>query len=301
MTKSLQFAVMGAGAVGSYYGGMLARAGHDVTLVARPQHAQAIERDGLRMETRTFDEQVRLKAVADAGGVSGADVVLFCVKATDTESAGAQIRPHLGAGTLVLCLQNGVDNADRLRSVLPPSQVSAAVVYVGAEMAGPGHVKHHGRGELLIEPSGSSDTLAQALVAAGVPTQVSDNVRGALWLKLILNCAYNAVSAIAQKPYGQAVQGAGVKEVMRDVVDECLAVAKSEGVQVAGDVPASIRMIVESMPGQYSSTAQDLARGRRSEIDHLNGFIVRRGEALGIPTPANRVLWAMVKLLEKQG
>ncbi len=296
--KRIKVAVMGAGAVGCYYGGMLARAGHQVVLIARPQHVEAIARDGLRMETKTFDEHVRLAASSEPSAVQGANVVLFCVKSTDTESAGALIRPHLPADALVLCLQNGVDNADRLRTVLPQHAVAAAVVYVATEMAGPGHVKHHGRGELVIEPANASEAVAQALIAAGVPTEISGNVRGALWAKLILNCAYNAVSAIAQLPYGKTVQGEGVKDVMRDVVAECLAVAKAEGVQVPGDVDAAIRKIAESMPGQFSSTAQDLARGKRSEIDYLNGLIVRRGEALGIATPANRVLWALVKLLE---
>jgi 2-dehydropantoate 2-reductase len=174
------------------------------------------------------------------------------------------------------------------------------VVYVGTEMAGPGHLKHHGRGELLIEPSPRSTGLAHALVQAGVPTQVHDNVRGALWVKLILNCAYNAVSAIAQRPYGENVRGEGILDVMRDVVDECKAVAKAEGVTLAGDVDQAIRAIMETMPGQYSSTAQDIARGKPTEIDYLNGLIVRRGEALGVHTPANRVLWALVKLVESK-
>ncbi|UUZ70582.1 2-dehydropantoate 2-reductase [Polaromonas sp. P1(28)-13] len=296
----MKVAVMGAGAVGCYYGGMLARAGHEVVLITRPQHVEAIERDGLRMETKTFDEHVRLAASTDPSSVQSAQLVLFCVKSTDTESAGAQIRPHLAPDALVLCLQNGVDNADRLRSVLPQHAVAAAVVYVATEMAGPGHVRHHGRGELVIEPSSASEAVAQALIGAGVPTEISGNVRGALWAKLILNCAYNAVSAITQLPYGKTVQGEGVKDVMRDVVAECLAVAQADGVQVPGDVDAAIRKIAETMPSQFSSTAQDLARGKRSEIDYLNGLIVRRGEALGIATPANRVLWALVKLMEKR-
>ncbi|HMA06537.1 MAG TPA: 2-dehydropantoate 2-reductase, partial [Ramlibacter sp.] len=275
----MKVAVMGAGAVGCYFGGMLARAGHGVTLIARPQHVEAIERDGLRMETKSFDEHVRLAASTEPSAVRGADLVLFCVKSTDTEAAGGQLRPYLAPHALVLTLQNGVDNADRLRTVLPPRQIAAAVVYVATEMAAPGHVRHHGRGELVIEPSGFSQAAAQALAAAGVPTEVSDNVRGALWTKLIINCAYNAVSAIAQLPYGQAVQGDGVTDVMRDVVDECLAVAHAEGVQIPGDTHAIVRKLVESMPGQYSSTAQDLARGKRTEIDHLNGLVVRRGEA----------------------
>jgi 2-dehydropantoate 2-reductase len=299
-TPCLKVAVMGAGAVGCYFGGMLARAGHDVTFIARPQHVEAITRDGLRMETKTFDEHVRLKAVTGPEGARDADLVLFCVKSMDTESAGRQLRPMLRPDTLVLCLQNGVDNADRLRGVLPEHAVAAAVVYVATEMAGPGHLKHHGRGELVIEPSAASERVAQALRAAGVPTDISDNVRGALWLKLIINCAYNAISAIAQKPYGENVKGEGIWDVMRDVVDECLAVARADGVQVPADAHAVTRKLVESMPSQYSSTAQDLARGKPTEIDFLNGYVVRRGEAHGIATPANRVLWALVKLVEKK-
>jgi 2-dehydropantoate 2-reductase len=294
----LKVTVMGAGAVGCYFGGMLARAGHDVTLVARPQHVEAIHRDGLRMETKTFDEQVRLRAVPEPAEAGDADLVLFCVKSMDTEAAGRQIKPFLRPDTLVLCLQNGVDNANRLRGVLPEHEVAAVVVYVATEMAGPGHLKHHGRGELEVEPSPASERVARALAAAGVPTLVSPNVRGALWFKLVMNCAYNAISAIAQQPYGENVKGQGIWDVMRDVVDECMAVARADGVQLPGDAHAAVRKLVETMPTQYSSTAQDLARGKPTEIDFLNGFVVRRGQALGVATPVNRTLWALVKLLE---
>jgi len=294
----LKVAVLGAGAVGCSYGGMLARAGHAVTLIGRPQHVQVFATQGLRMQTLTFDETVPVTASTDAAAVAGADVVLFAVKSTDTETAGEQMRPHLAPGALVLCLQNGVDNAERLRGVLPGVDVAAAVVYVATEMAGPGHLRHHGRGELVIEPSPRSADLARALVEAGVPTEISDNVRGALWAKLILNCAYNALSAVGRIAYGELVQRPGVRDVMRDVVAECRAVAAADGVTLPGDVDTAVRHIAETMPSQYSSTAQDLMRGKPSEIDFLNGFVVRRGEALGVPTPANRVLWALVKLVE---
>ena len=300
MIPRLKVAVMGAGAVGCYYGGMLARAGHDVTLVARPLHVEAIRQNGLRLQATSFDEQVPLSASSEASAVKDADVVLFSVKSTDTEAAGAAIGSHLLPKALVLCLQNGVDNADRLRAVLPRHEVAAAVVYVASEMAGPGHVRHHGRGELVIEPSSASHALARALIAAGVPTEISSDVRSALWSKLILNCAYNAVSAITQLPYGRTVAGEGVRDVMRDVVAECLDVARAEGVQVPASVAVAVDKLADSMPAQCSSTAQDLARGKRTEIDYLNGLIVRRGEALGIATPANRVLWALVKLMESQ-
>jgi 2-dehydropantoate 2-reductase len=295
----MKVAVVGAGAVGCYYGGMLARAGHDVTLIGRPRHVEAIERQGLRLETQTFDERIRVSASSEGGAVQSAQIVLLCVKSTDTDSAAAAIKPHLAPDALVLSLQNGVENADRLRAILA-QDVLAAVVYIGTEMAGPGHVRHHGRGELIIERSRASDEVAQALIAAGVPTDISDNVRGALWAKLILNCAYNALSAITQLPYGRLVKGAGITAVMRDVVDECLAVAKADDVTIPGDIDAAVRKIAETVPAQYSSTAQDLARGKPSEIDHLNGLIVRRGEALGVATPVNRLLYALVKLLESK-
>lgn len=290
---------MGAGAVGCYYGGMLARAGHDVVLIGRPAHVEAIRRQGLRIESpsRGMDVHIPLRASTGPEAVAGADWVLLCVKATDTELAAAQMRPHLAPGARVVTLQNGVDNADRLRRVLA-QEVHASVVYVGTGMAGPGHVLHHGRGELVLEPGGSAEALQALCVQAGLPVELSGNIRGALWAKLIVNCVYNALSAITQQPYGEVVEGEGISQVMQDVTTECVAVAQAEGVQLPGDLAQLLRNIVLTVPTQHSSTAQDLARGKPSEIDHLNGFVVRRGEVLGVPTPANRVLHAVVKLLE---
>ncbi|HVL36379.1 MAG TPA: 2-dehydropantoate 2-reductase [Burkholderiales bacterium] len=295
-----KIAVMGAGAVGCYYGGMLARAGCEVTLVGRAQHVEAVRREGLRLQTAAFDERVPARAGTGADGVRGAELVLFAVKSPDTEAAGRALAPFLERGAALLTLQNGVDNAERLAATLAREVVPAAV-YVAVEMAGAGHVRHHGRGELLIGRSGASEAIAAAFRAAGVPVDVSDNVTGALWAKLVVNCAYNALSAITRLPYGRLVQGAGVPAVMREVVDECLAVARAAGVQVPGDPHGVVQGLAQTMPGQLSSTAQDLARGKKSEIDHLNGYVVRRGEALGVRTPVNRTLLALVKLLEPGG
>jgi len=296
----MKIAVMGAGAVGCYYGGMLARAGHAVSLVGRPHHVEAIRREGLWLDTQQFSEHIALAADTEAEAVRGASLVLFCVKSTDTEQAALEMRPHLAPDAFVVSLQNGIGNAQRLRSVLS-QEVAAAVVYVATEMAGAGHVKHHGRGELVIERSASSDAVAALFEQAGVPTQVSDNVDSALWAKLILNCAYNALSAITQMPYGRLVQGEGVEAVMRDVVQECLAVARASEIVFSGDIWQAVQGIARTMPTQFSSTAQDVARGKRSEIDQLNGEIVRRGTALGIPTPVNRTLHALVRLIESRG
>ena len=293
----MKTAVMGAGAVGCYYGGMLARAGHEVVLIGRPQHVEAMRRDGLLLDTKAFQTHVPVQADTAVSAMQGAKLVLCCVKSTDTESAAADMAPYLEPDAVVLSLQNGVDNAERLQAALG-REVIPTVVYVATEMAGPGHVKHHGRGELVIGPSAASAELAAMFAAAGVPVQISDNVTGALWAKLIINCAYNALSAITQLPYGRLVQGLGVEHVMRDVVQECLAVARAAGIAVSGDMWEAVQRIAQTMPGQLSSTAQDLARRKPSEIDHLNGYVVRKGEALGIATPVNRVLYATVKLLE---
>jgi 2-dehydropantoate 2-reductase len=293
----MKVAVMGAGAVGCYYGGMLARAGNEVVLIGRPAHVQAFREAGLRLQTQSFDERVRVQASTEASAARGAGLVLFCVKSTDTESAGAAMAAHLDKDAVILTLQNGVDNAERLAAGVAQTVVPA-VVYVATEMAGPGHVLHHGRGELLIGPSRASEELVALFATAGVPVQISPNVAGALWAKLIVNCAYNALSAITQLPYGRLVQGEGIAATMQDVVTECLAVARAAGVEVPGDMRDAVPQIARTMAGQFSSTAQDLARGKRSEIDYLNGYVVRKGEALGVPTPVNRVLHALVRLLE---
>lgn len=292
---------MGAGAVGCYYGALLSRAGHPVTLIGREAHVAAVQQRGLRLQTAVLDVQVPMQASTEASAVQGANVVLFCVKSSDSEDAARQIRPLLAPGALVLTLQNGADNDERVRAVLDASTpVAAAVVYVATAMAGPGHVQHHGRGELVIAPSPRSEAVAVQFAAAGIPTQISDNVRGALWAKLVLNCAYNALSALSQQPYGPLVQVPGVTDVIADTVAECLAVAQADGVTIPGDIQAAVRGIAATMPGQYSSTAQDLARGKPSEIDHLNGYVVRRGAALGVPTPLNRALQVLVKLAEQK-
>ena len=293
----MKIAVFGAGAVGCYYGGMLARAGHQVVLVGRPLHMDAVRRGGLLLDTQSFQARLPMTASCEAAAIAGARLVLCCVKAIDSERAAAEMAPYLANDALLLSLQNGVDNALRLQLLLG-REVAPAVVYVAAQMAGPGHVKHHGGGELVIGPSPAGDELAALFAEAGVALRISDNVVGELWAKLIVNCAYNALSAITQLPYARLVEGEGVSGVLRDLVDECLAVAKGAGVSVPGDPWAAVERIARTMPEQRSSTAQDLARGRRSEIDHLNGYVLRQGQALGIATPANRVLYTLVRLLE---
>jgi 2-dehydropantoate 2-reductase len=304
MVLSMKVGVMGTGAVGSYYGAMLARAGVPVVFIGRPAQVQTLQGEGLRLEAQRFDERIRVQASTDAAALAECELVLCCVKSGDTEAAGTQMAPYLAPQAVVLSLQNGVDNAARLAARLNPSNlVAPAVVYVASEMVAPDHVRHHGRGELVLarwvahgrqpEPAAVQTLFAEA----GVPVELVQDVDAALWSKLVLNCAYNALSAISRLPYGQLVQGEGVPTLMRELVAECVAVAEASGVTLADPWPA-VQRIAQTMPGQFSSTAQDLMRGKPSEIDHLNGFVARRGQALGVPVPVNRALHVLVKLLE---
>ena len=246
----MTIAIMGAGGVGSDNRAMLARARHGVTLIARPPHVQAIARHGLVFEARGTTETLPVTATTEPSGVAGAEVVLFCVKSGDTQEAGRAIAPHLAANATILSLQNGVDNAQRLQEVLGRPVIPAAV-YVAVEMPGPGHVRHHGRGELVIGPGATSAAIATSFGQAGIPTEVSENVIGALWTKLVVNCAYNALSAIPQLPYGRMIAVEGVRDSMADIVAECRAVA-----QAAGQVP-SVAGIYTCTDGQGRKLTSD--------------------------------------------
>ena len=304
-------AVVGAGAVGGFFGAMLARAGHAVVFIGRLPHVQAIEQHGLRLDMAGRVESIPAAASIDLSAVQGADLVLFSVKSTDTAQVAEAIAPHLKDDAIVLSLQNGVENAERIARHVRQTVVPA-VVYVATATPEPGLVKHHGRGDLVIGPlvaaaaqdagvAVSLDGIRQAFAAAGVPVTISANVVGELWSKLMVNCAYNAISGLAQAPYGELAALSSIRGLQHAVVAEVCAVASAVGV----DLPlreslTAMERIADAMPAQLSSTAQDMVRRKPSEIDHLNGFVVRRGREVGVPTPANLALYALIKLVESR-
>jgi 2-dehydropantoate 2-reductase len=266
----------------------------------------AVARGGLRFKSIGFTARIPVSATTDPTSVAGAGLVLFSVKSPDTEAAARAIKPHLAPGAVVLSLQNGVDNVERLRAHIS-NVVVPAVVYVAAEIPAPGVVRHNGRGDLVIGEVGlrrAGDALianlAAYLAGANIPTRISDNVEGELWWKLILNCAYNPVSALGRSRYGPMMAMPEVRQVMGEAVREIVALAKAKGVRIAMPDPVeAVLRFGESMPQAISSTAQDLQRGRTTEIDYLNGYVVRECDACGLPAPVNRTLHALVKLLEQ--
>jgi 2-dehydropantoate 2-reductase len=296
-------AVMGAGAVGCYFGGMLARAGIDVTLIARGAHLEALQRDGLFMDSIRFQERVAIKASGDPSAVRGAQLVLFCVKSLDTESAANSIAAHLNPGAVVLTLQNGVDNAQKIRALTGISALPT-VVYAAVALSGPGRLRHAGRGDLVLgkAPMEPAATIAATFERAGIPCRLSDNVDGELWQKLVLNCASNAVTGLCRAGYALAVRNPYTRQMMMQVIEETVKVANASGVRMPVDTPqltSQLLSLFESYGTEaVSSTAQDLLRGRKTEIDALNGYVARRGAELGIPAPVNQTLHALVKLVE---
>ncbi len=299
-------AVVGAGAVGCYFGAMLARSGVRVQLVGRAPHVEAIARDGLLLDGLRVHERIPIAATTSlAEGMRDAGVVLFCVKTVSTESAAREMQPFLAPDTTILSLQNGVDNPDRIHSAIQAYAVPA-VVYVAAEMTAPGRVTHSGRGDLIIghragwpcQPD--LEPLAAMFEQAEVPCRISDEIAAELWTKMVMNCAYNALSALTRAQYGRMVQFDPVRDLGLRAIAETLAVARAEGVSLSEPVVVEAAVsLTEKMTRATSSMAQDIARGRPTEIDSLNGYVVRRGHALGILTPVNEILVAMVKLLEE--
>jgi 2-dehydropantoate 2-reductase len=315
----VRVAVLGAGAVGSYFGGMLARSGLQVTLIGRAAHVEAIRANKLFLDTVSFQERVAVNASTEISAARDADVILFCVKTTDTEDAARSLRPHLAPSAVVVSLQNGVDNIPRIRAASGIDAL-AAVVYIAAAMPEPGRVKHSGGGSLAVGEfpdrdrsskssapplAGGADRaerIAALFTAANVPCRVSADIEADLWSKFVMNCAGNAVTGITQISYAHLAHSGVTRDVFSQVIAETVAAGRASGVKLpeVDFVSQGLQFLQGVGSDATSSTAQDLARGKRTEIDSLNGYVVRRGKELGIATPANLVLFALVKLLEEK-
>jgi 2-dehydropantoate 2-reductase len=301
-----RIAVVGAGAVGGYFGGMFARAGAPIVLIGRRHFADAVNSTGLVLDKSEGQERIRVSATTEMSAIRDCSLILFSVKANDTDETAKQIAPFLQPDATVVCLQNGVDNADRVRAATNVVTVPA-VVYVAVSVPEFGRVKHLARGDLIIGPLSERTTeVANVFNRAAISCRISENIEGELWVKLLCNCALNAISALGHARYGQIVQNRDAKQLMQDVVDEVLAVARAAGVVLPGvdgreSGMAAAMEIATQMADAFSSTAQDLNRGRPTEIDALNGYIVRQGAALAVPVPINGALFTLVKLAEQKG
>jgi 2-dehydropantoate 2-reductase len=298
-----KIAVVGAGAVGGYFGGMLARAGAPVVFIGRPAFVDAVKRDRLLLDTTQFKEKVKVEASTELSAARDAEIVLFCVKTTDTASTARGLAPLLTNNALVVSMQNGVDNAEQIHAASGLHSLAAAV-YVAASVPSPGVVKHVGRGDLVLGPKNvATERVAAVFERAGVPCKISDHLATELWTKLVWNCGLNAISALGKATYGDIIANEDAQQLVEGAVFEVIFVAKAAGVHLPlFDDPKAAMVgaykVAESMAATRSSTAQDMMRGKKTEIDSLNGFIVRKGRELHVPTPINHALFTLVKLAE---
>jgi 2-dehydropantoate 2-reductase len=294
--------IMGAGGVGGYFGARLARAGEAVTVVARGAHLDALRRDGLRVRSTIEGEyQVAVEAVEDVRGLAPADVILFCVKSFDTETAAAALRPAVAPGTAVISFQNGVDNLDKLEAVLGPGHVVGGAAYVFAAIEAPGVIAHRfaGRlafGELDGRPSPRTAAFKAALDGAGIPADLSPDIRRVLWEKYLFICAQAGMTALTRCPSGVLREVPETWLMYRRLLEELAAVARASGVDVGPEaVEALVKAATALGPATYSSLYTDLTQGRRLELDALHGHAVRLGERLGVPTPMTFAVYAALK------
>ena len=297
--------VLGAGAVGGYFGARLAEGGHDVTLVARGANLEALRRDGLVLELPEGTRRLPgIRAVAEPALAPPPELVLVCVKSYDTPEAGRALRPVVGRDTIVLSLQNGVENETILADVLGLPPLLVGLTFIGVELVAPGTVHYTGRGEIVFgEPDGSESPrarrLAEVLAGARVPFQLRRDILVVAWEKLAWNAGFNAVTTLTGRTVGEVLAQPASRDLVAAAMIETDAVATALGIAVRRDRLA--RVLAESaaeMPRFATSMLQDLRRGRRLEHDALNGAVVRAAGRAGVAAPLNRMLLGLLARLD---
>ena len=299
----MRMAVMAAGAVGGYFGARMAAAGHDVAFIARGAHRDAIRRDGLKIESALGDLHLKDVNVADdPKQVGPVDVALFAVKLWDTESAAAQARPLVGARTRVITLQNGVDSVERLAPILGDEATIGGATYVVTNIARPGVIRHTGTvarircGRL----DGRSDDVLAACVnemkSAGIDITLADHMLVDIWKKFVMLSGTSGITASTRQPLGVIRDDEDMRAFFFKLMDETMAVGRAAGVALPADYAAELERAVTGFPpNMKASMANDLDAGNRLELDWLAGKVVALGRKLGVATPAQEAVYAILK------
>jgi 2-dehydropantoate 2-reductase len=302
----VRFCVIGAGSMGCLYGGLLARAGFDVTLLdVWAEHIEAIRRDGLRLDGITGDLRIALRATTRADEAPPADVALILTDANTTPAAGVSAQRILGAGGFAVTLQNGIGNVEALAETLGRDRVAAGLSYHSAAVRGPGAVSHtHAGPTWLGELSGPVtpriEGLATALRAAGFTPTIVTDIEGLIWSKFVHNSAINAICAVTGLRVGEISSHPGADELQTRVIEEALAVVRAQGIVLPDpDLMGSIKAFCR-VKFNKPSMLQHVEQGKRTEIDALNGAIVRLGRRLGVPTPYNESLVWLTRAVEQR-
>ena len=298
----MRIVVMGTGGVGGYFGARLARAGHEVTVVARGAHLDAIRRGGLVVRSSVEGEYTApVTAVEKVDGLPAADAVLLCVKSFDTETAVEHVRGVVGAHTAVLSLQNGVDNEEKIDAALGAGRALGGVAYVFATIEAPGVIAHTFAGTVALgemdgRPSARAERLRDAFDTAGVPVRLADDIRRVLWEKYLLIAAQAGMTGLTRSPIGVIRDTRETWRMYRMIVGELAALGRASGVALPADAVETTLAGAEKLaPHLYSSLHFDLVNGKRLELEALHGHAVRLGERLGVPTPMVFAVYAGLK------
>jgi 2-dehydropantoate 2-reductase len=299
----MRMAVMAAGAVGGYFGGRMAAAGHDVTFIARGAHGDAIRRDGLRIESALGDLHLKdLNVTDDPRQVGPVDLVLFAVKLWDTETAGEQTRPLVGSNTRVITLQNGVDSVERLAPILGDDVTIGGATYVVTTIAKPGVVRHTGAraevrcGRLDRRPDAVLAGYVQQMKAANIDITLADHMLLDIWKKFVLLSGTSGITASTRQPLGVTRDDEDMRAFFYQLMHETIGVGRAAGVEFPPGFAAELdRWVASFPPTMKASMANDLDAGRRLELDWLAGKVVALGRKYGIATPGHEAVYAILK------
>lgn len=298
----MKVAIYGAGGVGGYFGGRLARAGVDVHLIARGDHLEALRRDGLKVRSVFGDFEARLPATDDPTTIDDCDYVLFCVKSNDTVAAAASLPPLIGADTAVISLQNGVDNEEILAGAIGARHVMGGVAYIFATIAGPGVIEHTGGpariafGELDGRRSARAEAFLEACQRAEIDAELSADIRQALWYKFSFICGLAGMTATTRLPIGELLNVAASRKMLGELFEEVRALAAAEGVELPTDLTDRHLRFADGLePDSYSSLHYDLVHGKPMELEALHGSVVRRATARAVPVPMNRAIHGLLE------
>ncbi len=298
----MKILVMGSGGVGGYFGAKLACVGEAVTFVARGAHLNVIRAHGLRVKSSAEGEfVVTAPATDDPGETGAADLILFCVKSFDTEAAAGALGSAVGPETVILSLQNGVNNEEKIGAIVGPGHVLGGVAYVFAAIESPGVIFHSLGGRVVFgELDGSESSRAQrihaAFARAGIPVELSRQIQRVLWEKYLFIVALGGMTAVTRCPVGVIRSVPETRTMYRLILEELAALAKAVGVGLAPAAVDAVVMATDHLaPTAYSSLHSDLTRGKRLELEALHGHAVRLGERLGVSMPMCFAAYAALK------
>jgi 2-dehydropantoate 2-reductase len=301
----LKIVMMGSGGVGGFFGGRLARSGHDVSFVARGAHLEALRKNGLTIENKTQGDIhiPGVKVTDDPASLGTADLVILSVKLWDTEAAAQAIRPIVGPHTGVLSLQNGVVKDDILRRFFDPAQVMGGVCYVATHIARPGVVEQVGSMQRIVvgeydgRKSQRAQALYEALAQSGVAAELSSDVRRAIWEKYVFLVGLSATTTTMRSTIGPIRENPRTRAFLHDIMREVVAVGRALGVALPEDYADQRLAFADTVPATMTSSMHhDLERGNRIEVAWLSGGVVELGRKAGVTTPCNRAVWDILEL-----